>query len=103
MCVVDRHGARWPLPRGQLGDRTVAVTSGHDGTVELWQVGEDGLTPVGDPQPGHRSKVSAVAIGQLGDRTVAVTGGDGGVMQLWSVGSSGLVSIPSARIPLGSP
>ena len=38
---------------GQLGDQTVAVTGGNDGTVALWRVGEDGLTPTGDPQPGR--------------------------------------------------
>ena len=89
---------------GQLGDQTVAVTGGDDGTVALWRLGEDGLAPASDPQPGHGVfGVQAVAIGQLGDQTVAVTGGDDGTVALWRYGLGGLVGIRNARIPVGSP
>jgi hypothetical protein len=72
--------------------------------LALWRLGEDGLAPIGDPQPGHeRSSVLAVAVGQLGGQSVAVTGGDDGTVRLWRKGTSGLISIPTAHIPAGSP
>ena len=77
---------------GQLGGQTVAVTGGSDGTVALWRLGEDGLAPAGDPQPGHggRCGVQAVAVGQVGGQTVAVTGGCDGTVALWRLGEDGL-------------
>ena len=71
--------------------------------MALWQIGAEGLVPVGDPQPGHDDPgVWAVAIGQLNGLPVAVTGGGDGTIQLWRLGADGLVSVPNARIPAGS-
>lgn len=91
----------------QLGGRLMAVTGGYDGTVALWQVRGDGLVRLGDPQPCHdgsgRPGVSAVAVGELGGLLVAATGGLDGTLRLWRVDVAGLVSIPAARVPIGSP
>jgi hypothetical protein len=72
--------------------------------VALWRLGEDGLAPVGDPQPGHRGPlgVEAVAVGQLSGQSMVVTGGEDGTVALWRLGTGQLPSVPTAHIPLGS-
>jgi WD40 repeat protein len=72
----------------------LVVTGGHDGTVALWRVGEDGLAAAGNPQPGHGGPpgVRAVAVGQAGGQLMAVTGGFDGTVALWRVGEDGLAA-----------
>jgi WD40 repeat protein len=83
-------------PRGDV----LAVVGGNDGTVALWRGGEDGLVPVGDPQPGHSRGVRALAVGQLGGQSVAVTGGYDGMVALWRLGEDGLALIGDPqRVP----
>jgi WD40 repeat protein len=95
---------------GQADGQLVAVTGGRDG-LALWRIDQDGLAPVGDPQPGPQAYqgfldarpevpyqwVSAVAVGQAGGRLVAVTGGHDGMVWLWAIGKDGLVSYRQPR------
>ena len=73
----------------------LALDCGDDGTLALWRLGEDGLVPVGHPQPAHtgRHGVRKVAFGQLDGETVAVTAGYHGALALWRVGEDGLVPV----------
>ncbi|MET8623868.1 hypothetical protein ABZW30_08975 [Kitasatospora sp. NPDC004669] len=62
---------------------TLAVTSGDDGTVRVWDMvtGEQ----VGEPLIGPGSRVRAVATAVVDGRTLAVSGGDDGTVRRWDL------------------
>ncbi|GAA0990117.1 hypothetical protein GCM10009555_075360 [Acrocarpospora macrocephala] len=58
------------------GDRTVAVSTGQEGTLRAWAL--PGLTPLGEPERGGEigRETEDVRTGRLNGRTVRVTAGD---------------------------
>ncbi|WP_093583952.1 hypothetical protein [Geodermatophilus amargosae] len=77
------------LPDG----RPVAVTSGADTTVRIWDL--TSAAPVGEPLTGHTDVVRAVATAVLPDgRPVAVTGGADTTVRIWDLTSAAPVGEP---------
>lgn len=73
----------------------VAVTTGHDRTVRLWDLRT--RTPLGDPLHGHTGWVLAVACTTLPDGTpVAVTTGHDSTVRLWDLESRASLGQPLA-------
>ena len=87
------------LAVGRLDGRPVAVTVWTNGTVGLWQLGDEGPIPVGVPQAGHYGIASyVVAVGQLDGRPLAVTGGGDSTVRLWRLSDEGMVPVgPPSR------
>jgi WD40 repeat protein len=66
--------------------RPIAVTSGGDKTVRMWDLTTS--TPIGHPLTGHNRRVNAVACTMLEDRPIAVTGSDDRTVRMWDLTTS---------------
>jgi WD40 repeat protein len=73
----------------QLDGRPIAVTSGQDRTVRIWDL-TTGI-PISGPLVGHTDSVTAVACTQLDGRPIAVTSGRDHMVQVWDLAGSGLI------------
>ncbi|MFI5983805.1 caspase family protein [Streptomyces sp. NPDC051555] len=63
--------------------RAVAVSTGQEGTVRLWDLRTG--APVGEPLTGHAGGVAAVACTVVDGRPVAVTSGWDATVRVWDV------------------
>ncbi|MFF4668266.1 hypothetical protein [Streptomyces sp. NPDC001279] len=81
---------------GVLDGRPVAVSSGQDRRVRVWDLtsGE----PVGEPLTGHTDGVYGVATGVVEGRPVAVTGSGDGTVRVWDL-ATGRPSGPELAFP----
>jgi WD40 repeat protein len=78
-----------------LDGRPVAVTSGRDHTVRVWDLTSG--TPIG-LFPGHTGPVTAVACAQLDGRPIAVSGSWDHTVRIWDLRTR----LPIDRIDLPS-
>ena len=86
------------------GGRPVAVTTGDDSTVRVWDLATG--TPAGEPLTGHTDTVAAVATLLLPDgRPVAVTGSNDGTVRVWDLTSGActhLLPLPGSIMTVDS-
>lgn len=74
------------LAIGRLGERTIAVTGGQDGTLRMWDLRTRkrvGWRPIASRQ----GEVQALATGKLNGRDIVVAGGRDGTVRIWDLGS----------------
>jgi WD40 repeat protein len=75
--------ARGTVAVGKLDSRSIAISTGGDKRLWLWDLRSGQL--IGEPLTGHTSRVNAVAIGDLDGRPIAVSGGGDGTVQVWDL------------------
>ncbi|HEV7452671.1 MAG TPA: WD40 repeat domain-containing protein [Pseudonocardiaceae bacterium] len=63
--------------------RPIAVTSGGDATVRIWDLANG--TPIGNPLTGHTGPVVAVACTQRDGHPIAVTGSADATVRIWDL------------------
>jgi WD40 repeat protein len=66
-----------------LDGRPVAVTTGNDATVRVWDLTTG--QPRGEPMTGHTGSVRGVATAVLDGRPVAVTTSDDATVRVWDL------------------
>ncbi|WP_244257310.1 WD40 repeat domain-containing protein [Kitasatospora cineracea] len=72
--------------------RTVAVTTGWDKTVRVWDLATG--RPIGEPLTGHTNLVTAVACTVFDGRTLAVTGSRDQTVRVWDLATGRPVGQP---------
>ncbi|WP_223835735.1 WD40 repeat domain-containing protein [Streptomyces venezuelae] len=85
-------GSVYAVACAELGGRPLAVTTGQDGTVRVWDLAT-GRT-VGRPLTGHTGSVHAVACTELDGRPLAVTTGQDGTVRVWDLATGRTVGRP---------
>ena len=79
--IVGHKGAVTSVEIGQVEGRTIIVSGGDDGTVQVWDANTG--NPAGNPITGHKGAVRALAIGRVQGRTIIVSGGDDKIVRVW--------------------
>jgi WD40 repeat protein len=90
--LTGHTGPVWAVACTVVDGRHVAVSTGKDGTVRLWDLTT--RTPIGDPLTGHTRTVYAVACTILEGRHVAITTSGDHTVRLWDL---------TTRTPIGDP
>ncbi len=78
-----------------VAEQTVAVTSGLDRTVRLWDVTTG--RQLGEPLDGHTAQVWDVATAMVDGRPVAVTAGADHTVRIWDLGKTGASPLPAGH------
>ncbi|MFJ2627499.1 hypothetical protein ACIO6T_29820, partial [Streptomyces sp. NPDC087532] len=81
--LTGHTGTVWAVATEVVDGRPVAVTSGADGEVRVWDLTTG--RPVGEPLTGHTGTVWAVATEVVDGRPVAVTSGADGEVRVWDL------------------
>ncbi|WP_032917052.1 caspase family protein [Streptomyces rimosus] len=68
---------------GDIGDYTVALTGGVDGTVQVWDLSAG--QKYGDGLTGHTNTVRHIAVGDIDGLPVALTASADGTARLWDL------------------
>ena len=85
---------------GVLDGHPIAVTSGSDKTVRVWDLTKG--RPIGAPLTGHTDCVRSVACAVLDGHLIAVTGGSDGTMRAWDLTTRRLIDEPFSVCNSGS-
>ncbi|MET3985749.1 WD40 repeat domain-containing protein [Streptomyces sp. PvR034] len=86
------HGVALSVACTVVDGRAVAVSTGQEGTVRLWDLRTG--APVGEPLTGHVGGVAAVACTVVDDRPVAVTSGWDATVRVWDLRTGAPVGDP---------
>jgi WD40 repeat protein len=89
--LTGQIGGVYAVACAELHGRPVAMTSGFDRTVRIWDMATG--QPVGEPL-GDVCDYFAAACTRLDGRTVVVTGGDDGEIQVWDMATRRAIGEP---------
>jgi len=86
--ALDQGG--WAVAMGEVAGRPVVASSGHDGTVRVWDLASG--API-----GKRLRIGwvwAMAVGELGGRAVGASDGGDGTVRVWDLASGAPIGEP---------
>ncbi|MFD5415433.1 hypothetical protein [Streptomyces nojiriensis] len=89
--LTGHNGSVRAVACAELDGRPIAVTTGEDSTVRVWDLATG--QAIGEPLTSYNG-VLAVACTQLDGRTVAVTGANDGTVRVWDLATGQAVGEP---------
>ena len=94
LALVGHWYPVWCLASGAIGGRSVIVSGGEHGTVQLWDAQD--CSPLGPPLQGHAGTVASVALGEVDGRAVIVSGSFDTTVRLWDARDGSPIGAPLA-------